>query len=177
MGPELIPLAPRIWRHEGGLGTPIEESGTGEPTAPQGRVRSDLGQADPDRGAGGKLLSPARRRTCVEHVRKQLDISERHACVVVGHHRSTQRKPAVVRSDEERLTQDIVRLASPYGRYGHRHITALLQRDGRRVNVKRVYRIWRREGLKVPSKQPKLGRLWLNDGSCIRLRPRWKDHV
>jgi putative transposase len=64
-----------------------------------------------------------------------------------------------------------------YGRYGYRRITALLRRDGWRVNVKRVYRIWRREGLKVPSKQPKRGRLRLNDGSCIRLRPSWKDHV
>jgi putative transposase len=113
----------------------------------------------------------------VDHVRKKLAISERRACAVVGQHRSTQRKPAYVRSDEDRLTQDIVHLVGEYGRYGYRRITALLRRDGWRVNVKRVYRIWRREGLKVPSKQPKRGRLWLNDGSCIRLRPSWKDHV
>lgn len=97
--------------------------------------------------------------------------------MVVGQHRSTQRKPILVRSDEDQLTQDIIRLAGEYGRYGYRRITALLKRDGWRVNVKRVYRIWRREGLKVPTKQPKRGRLWLNDGSCIRLRPNWKDHV
>ncbi len=48
---------------------------------------------------------------------------------------------------------------------------------GWRVNHKRVERIWRQEGLKVPKKQPKRGRLWLNDGSCIRLRPEHKDHV
>ena len=113
----------------------------------------------------------------MDHVRKKLDVSERRACAVVGQHRSTQRKPVLVRSDEDRLTQDIIGLASEYGRYGYRRITALLRRDGWRVNVKRVYRIWRREGLKVPAKQPKRGRLWLNDGSCIRLRPSWKDHV
>ncbi len=68
-------------------------------------------------------------------------------------------------------------LASKFGRYGYRRITALLQREGWPVNHKRVERIWRREGLKVPKKQPKRGRLWFNDGSCIRLRPERKDHV
>jgi len=69
-------------------------------------------------------------------------------------------------------------LAIRYGRYGYRRITALLNNEyGWRVNHKRVERIWRREGLKVPKKQPKRKRLWLNDGSCIRLRPEYKDHV
>lgn len=81
-------------------------------------------------------------------------------------------------SDERELTRDILSLASKYGRYGYRRITALLKNErGWRVNHKRVERIWRREGLKVPKKQPKRGRLWLNDGSCIRLRPKHKDHV
>ena len=71
----------------------------------------------------------------------------------------------------------IIRLASQYGRYGYRRITALLRAEGWHVNHKRVERIWRREGLKVPAKQPKRGRLWLNDGSCIRLRPSWPNHV
>lgn len=64
-----------------------------------------------------------------------------------------------------------------FGRYGYRRITALLRLDGWWVNHKRVERIWRREGLKVPKKQPKRGRLWMNDGSCVRLRPEHKDHV
>jgi len=70
-------------------------------------------------------------------------------------------------------------LASKYGRYGYRRITALLndEKHGWRVNHKRVERIWRKEGLKVPQKQPKRARLWLNDGSCVRLRPEHKDHV
>jgi transposase InsO family protein len=75
------------------------------------------------------------------------------------------------------LTESIVRLATQYGRYGYRRITTLLQWDGWQVNHKRVERIWRREGLKVPQKQPKRGRLWLNDGSCIRLRPEHPRHV
>ncbi|KKN70010.1 hypothetical protein LCGC14_0435550, partial [marine sediment metagenome] len=81
------------------------------------------------------------------------------------------------RADEAALTADIIALATQYGRYGYRRITALLREAGWRVNVKRVERIWRREGLKVPQKQPKKGRLWLNDGSCVRLQPEYRDHV
>ena len=83
----------------------------------------------------------------------------------------TQRKVPEGRDDEERLTADIVALARQYGRYGYRKIAALLRHAGWLVNDKRVERIWRREGLKVPNKQPKRGRLWLADGSCLRLRP------
>jgi putative transposase len=90
---------------------------------------------------------------------------------VLGHARSTQRHRRVVADDEPRLTTDIVTLATKYGRYGCRRITALLKHEGWRVNHKRVERIWRRQGLKVLHRQPKRGRLWLNDGSCVRLRP------
>lgn len=107
----------------------------------------------------------------------RLNVSQRRACRVLGQHRSTQRKPRQTRSDEVALTAAIIRLAEQFGRYGYRRITALLNREGWQVNAKRVYRIWRREGLKVPQKQPKRGRLWLNDGSCIRLRPKRKNHV
>jgi transposase InsO family protein len=95
----------------------------------------------------------------------------------VGQARSTQRHQARVASDEPRLVAQIVELARAYGRYGYRRITALLQREGWKVNHKRVERIWRREGLKVPKRQPKRGRLWLSDGSCIRKRAERKDHV
>lgn len=104
-------------------------------------------------------------------------MSERFACRVLGQHRSTQRKHAVVVEDEAALTAAIVALALQYGRYGYRRITAMLWRDGWTVNVKRVERIWRREGLKVPARQPKRARLWLNDGSCLRLRPERQNHV
>ena len=71
----------------------------------------------------------------------------------------------------------MTQLASDYGRYGYRRVTALLQAEEWRVNHKRIERLWRREGLKVPQKQPKRRRLWLNDGSCVRLRAAHKDHV
>jgi transposase InsO family protein len=83
----------------------------------------------------------------------------------------------MVRDDEEVLTEAVIQLARRYGRYGYRRITGLLRNEGWRVNHKRVERIWRREGLKVPNKQPKRGRLWLNDGSCVRLRPQYRNHV
>ena len=91
--------------------------------------------------------------------------------------RNTQRRSHEVSSEESRLVTDITALATRYGRYGYRRITALLNERGWQVNHKRVERIRRREGLKVPNKQPKRGRLWLNDGSCIRLRPEHKDHI
>lgn len=104
-------------------------------------------------------------------------VSERLACRVLGQHRSTQRKAPKGRSDDVALTGDIIALATEYGRYGYRRITALLWAAGWVVNVKRVERIWRQEGLKVPNRQPRKGRLWLNDGSCIRLRPERPNHV
>jgi len=110
-------------------------------------------------------------------LQERFAVSERRACCVVGQPRCVQRYQAARRDDEDEITARIVELASVYGRYGTPRITALLHEEGRRVNHKRVERIWKREGLKVPKKQPKRGRLWLNDGSCVRLRPTHKDHV
>ena len=94
---------------------------------------------------------------------------------MLGQPRTTQRRARKVASDEGALRGDIVRLASRFGRYGYRRVTDMLRIEGWGVNHKRVERIWREEGLKVP--QPKRGRLWLNDGSCIRLRPLYRGHV
>ena len=113
----------------------------------------------------------------IDRVLKALKVSERRACRVLVQIRSTQRNIPHLTSEEENLTLEIIELATRYGRYGYRRITALLKQEGWKVNHKRVERIWRKEGLKVPKKQPKRGRLWLNDGSCIRLRPEYKDHV
>jgi len=96
---------------------------------------------------------------------------------VLGQARVVQRYTPQVRDDEGPLTGRIVELAAVYGRYGTPRVTAMLRTEGWAVNPKRVERIWRGEGLKVPQKQPKRGRLWLNDGSCVRLRPEGKDHV
>ena len=111
------------------------------------------------------------------HVRETLAVSERRACRVLGQVRRTQRYTSRPGDDEVLLTTNIVSLASHYGRYGYRRITAMLRADGWGVNHKRVERIWRQKGLKVPARQPKRGRLWLNDGSCIRLRPEHRNHV
>jgi transposase InsO family protein len=108
---------------------------------------------------------------------KELNVSERRACKVVGQHRSVQRYEKKRRMIDQPLTERIIVLASEFGRYGYRRITALLNNEGWGVNHKRVQRIWRAEGLKVPQKQPKRGRLWLNDGSCIRHRPLFRNHV
>jgi putative transposase len=113
----------------------------------------------------------------VDHVRSQLPVSERRACLSNDRTRATQRRAPKTRDDEAALTEAIERLAKQYGRYGYRRVRQLLVDEGWRVGVKRVYRIWRREGLKVPQKQPKRGRLWLNDGSCVRLRPERPNHV
>jgi putative transposase len=113
----------------------------------------------------------------VEHVVAERRVPERRACRVLGQHRSTRRKPPGTPDDEAALTAEIVALATRYGRYGYRRITALPRDAGWTVNRERVERIWRREGLKVPAKQPKKGRLWLHDGSCLRLRPEHPNHV
>lgn len=106
-----------------------------------------------------------------------LSVPERRACKVLGQNRATHRYAAKPREDELPLTARIIELATTYGRYGYRTVTGLIRNEGTLVNRKRVRRIWRREGLKVPRRQPKRGRLWLNDGSCIRLRPERPNHV
>ena len=103
-------------------------------------------------------------------VRRVLGGSERRACRVPGQPISTQRHRVEIAEGEARLVARTVRFARDYGRYGYRRITALLRREGWRVNHKKVERIWRQEGLKMPKKQPKRRRLSWNDGSCVRKR-------
>jgi len=122
-------------------------------------------------------VSPAKRRRTVERIQQRFRLSQRRACGVLGQPRSTQRYDVQVRADEAKLVQRIETLAVKYGRYGYRRVTAMLRMEGWRVNHKRVERLWRREGLKVPQKQPRRRRLWWNDGSCLRLRPLYRNHV
>tara|TARA_R110000850_G_scaffold66972_20_gene148889 strand:- start:3328 stop:4233 length:906 start_codon:yes stop_codon:yes gene_type:complete len=125
-------------------------------------------------------LSPVKRCQAVSYVRNTLGpeiVSERRACRVLGQPRSTQRREPYLPDDEPRLVKRMIELATQYGRYGYRTIWGILCLEGWKVNHKRIERLWRREGLKIPKKQPKRRRLWLNDGSCVRLRPRYKDHV
>lgn len=104
-----------------------------------------------------------------------MNVSERRACKVLEQPRSTQRKQ--IKEGELEIRESIINLAKEYGRYGYRRITALLRNQGIMINHKKVERIWREEGLKVPQKQPKRSRLWFNDGSCIRLKPMYKNHI
>ena len=113
----------------------------------------------------------------MKYAQHKLNVSQRRACRALKQPRATQRRERKVPDDEPPLVKRIVELATQYGRYGYRRITALLHREGWRVNHKRVERLWRQEGLKVPKRQPKRRRLWLNDGSCVRLRPTHRNHV
>lgn len=116
----------------------------------------------------------------VAHVREQLGdqrVSERSAYKILGLPRSTQRREPYVLDEEPLLVTRIVALASEYGHYGYRRITDLPRQEGWKVHHKRVARLWCREGLKVPYKQPKRRRFWFNNGSCVRLRASHKDYV
>lgn len=104
-------------------------------------------------------------------------VSQRRACRILSQPRGTQRYRPILRPDEDLLTQRIISLACQYGRYGYRRIAVMVNRSGLRVSRDRVERIWRREALQVPRKQRPRRRLWLNDGSCIRLRPERPNHV
>jgi putative transposase len=115
----------------------------------------------------------------VEYVLERFpsQVSQRRACRVLSQARSTQFFHPRVMDEEDRLIDRMINLACSYGRYGYRRVTALLREEGWPVNHKRVERLWRQEGLKVPQRQPRRKRLWLNDGSCVRLRPEHPDHV
>jgi putative transposase len=104
-------------------------------------------------------------------------VSERNACQLVDQPRGTQRYQPTQRNDVDALTRAIIALASQYGRYGYRRITINLREADWGVGRDRVERIWRCEGLKVPQKQKPRGRLWLNDGPFVRLRPQRRNHV
>ena len=113
----------------------------------------------------------------MNHAQERLGVSERRACQVLAQSRATQRYAKRQADDEEALIARIVALASRFGRYGYRRITALLRQEGWSVNHKRVERLWRKEGLRIPRKQPKRGRLWLADGSIVRRRAERPNHV
>ncbi len=104
--------------------------------------------------------------------------SKRKACALVGLSRTAWRYQPMARDDESPFRAEIIRLACTYGRYGYRMITGLMRNAGWQLATQeRVRRIWQEEGLKVPDKQHPRGRLWLNDGSCLRLRPEYRNHV
>ena len=169
-------MAERIWGYEYNTGAQTERPGKREPSTEETGCGFVPGQRHLEGGAVKKIVSPDRRRQAVDQVMENLNVSERRACRVIGQPRATQRYPKRIDENEELLREQIVSLASKYGRYGYRRVTAMLRNEGWLVNHKRVERIWRQEGLKVPAKQPKRSRLWLNDGSIVRLRPAFSKH-
>jgi transposase InsO family protein len=104
-------------------------------------------------------------------------VSERRACRVLGVNRTAYRYEPVKREDEDEIREKIIYYACNYGRVGYRMVCNMMKNEDIEINHKRVERIWREEGLKLPKKQVKKSRLWLNDGSCVRLRPEHKNHV
>ncbi|MBT8610193.1 transposase, partial [Polynucleobacter paneuropaeus] len=104
--------------------------------------------------------------------------SERLACELVGLSRAAYRYMPLPRDDEGPLRAEVIRMASTYGRYGYRFIAGMMRNTGwGQATTAKVARIWRQEGLKIPQKQPPRGRLWFNDGSCMRLRATHTNHV
>jgi transposase InsO family protein len=108
---------------------------------------------------------------------KTLSVSERRACRAIGQLRSSQRYQPKENQEKEILRERIIEVASNFGRYGYRQVTNILNMEGWCVGKDRVYTIWREEGLKVPQKQPKRSRLWLANGSIIRQRAEYPNHV
>jgi len=113
----------------------------------------------------------------VDYIIETFSLTQRRACRVLSIHRAAYRYEAVIRSDEDEVRAEIIELASNFGRAGYRQVARMMRNGGRRINEKRVERIWREEGLQVPAKQSRKRRLWLTDGSCIRLRPEHENHV
>ena len=113
----------------------------------------------------------------VSYVVKKYRVSERRACRALKVNRSVHRYKPIRLPDEDEIRHRIIELVCEYGRIGYRMVTYMLRNEGILINHKRVERIWREEGLKLPKKQKKRRRLFLNDGSCIRLRAERKNHV
>ena len=122
-------------------------------------------------------MSPSRKRKVVAAARRDFGISERRACTVLGQARSSQRYVAKPRGDEAPLARRMLRLARLHPRFGYRRIARLLQREAWRASESRIYRLWRREGLKVPQKRKKRVQLGTSDNGCVKHRAEHKDHV
>src|SRR5215212_5994035 len=180
-------------RHQRGYVPPLEESLRRDELqrgqAPQGArkgehppeeagCRAGSGHRHPQGSESKKLLSPARRRKAVLHVQKKFELSERRACQIVGQPRSTQRYVDRRAEGDRPLLERMVTLSGENPRYGYRRVWALLKREGWPVNKKRVHRLWREEGLRVPEEQRKRRRPpGHSENGCARKRAQYKDHV
>ena len=141
------------------------------------RRRAGGGHQHPEGGEPKKLLSPSRRRAGVEHVRRHLGVSERRACRVIAQPRSSQRYEGRKADRDRDLLERMVKLSRENPRYGYKRVWALLRREGWPVNKKRVHRLWRQEGLKVPDRQCKRRRLGDAENGRTRKRAEYPNHV
>jgi putative transposase len=123
------------------------------------------------------VVTAAQRRQAVRHLQEAFGVSQRRACRLLGQPRATQRQTPKTSAEEERLVRRMLELVRRHPRFGYRRIGVLLRREGWRVNRKRVYRLWRQQGLKVPRKQRKKRRLGHSGNSCVRRPAEHKDHV
>jgi putative transposase len=122
-------------------------------------------------------VSPSRKRQAVLELVDQFKASERRACRVLSQPRSSQRRKSKPRDDEAMLTRRMRELVRERPRFGYRRIAALLRREGWRANPKRIWRLWRQEGLKVPRKKRKRRSLGVSANACHCRRAEHKDHV
>lgn len=122
-------------------------------------------------------MSSVKRNAAVAQVIERFSVTERRACRALRVNRTAYRYKPVRLPDEDDVRAAILETACNYGRVGYRMVTAMLRNRGIMINHKRVERIWREEGLKLPQKQTRKRRLWLNDGSCVRLRAERRNHV
>ena len=122
-------------------------------------------------------MSPSRKRTAAEELKEQYSVSERRACEVLQQPRSTQRYESKPRDDEPALVKRMLAAARRHPRWGYRRVAWRLRQDAWRASNSRVYRLWRREGLKVPVKKRKKRRLGKSENGCVRRRAESKDHV
>lgn len=123
------------------------------------------------------MVGPERKREAVLHVRHELEVSERRACTTIRQPRSTQRYRGRKRSKDAALAAELRRISAAHPRAGYRMATALLRRAGMEINAKRVQRLWRQEGLKVPRRQRKRQRLGSSESGTQQMRAERVNHV
>ena len=170
-------MAEGIWRDEQRRGKADEAVGEGKCAAEKVGGGTGVGYCHIEGRELKKLLSPVKQRAATRYAMEAHGVGERRACRVLRVNRTTHRYEPVRLPDEDEVRADIIDKACNYGRVGYRMVCHMMRNEGRKINHKRVERIWREEGLKLPQKQEKKRRLWLADGSCVRLRPEHKNHV
>jgi putative transposase len=122
-------------------------------------------------------VSPSRKREATVKLQAEFSVSERRACRVIDQPRTSQRYQATPRDDERALVKRMLELVRERPRFGYRRIASLLRKEFWRASATRIYRLWRREGLKVPQKKRKRRRLGRSENGCHRRRGEYKDHV